>query len=159
MPDSIQMEDTGHQEAGKIVEDMGSSAGSCSGSWHSGHASHNQIGGVQVGEGSAATETLLLQIRSELKAFKLSQEKANRWAEAQLSLINSNMQQMSTRVKEVKHWVSDLENGGSHMEASILRYQAELTDLQIQVDDAENRSHRSNLRFTGITEGRETGGY
>ncbi|KAJ1174088.1 hypothetical protein NDU88_005911 [Pleurodeles waltl] len=144
-----------HQELDKIAGNMGCS--SCSGLEYSRLALHNQTQGEQVRGGSSSTECLLLQILSDFKALKLSQEEANRKTEAQLSLMNNNMQQLSTCVKEVEQRVSDLEDGGSHMDASIARYQAELANLQIRVDDAENRSCRSNLRFTGKPEGRESG--
>ncbi|KAJ1179031.1 hypothetical protein NDU88_004270 [Pleurodeles waltl] len=83
--------------------------------------------------------------------------RANRKTEAQLGLTIINLQQLNTRVKEVEQWVSNLEDGGLHMESSIRKYQAELANLQIWVDDAENRSRPSNLRFTRIPEGRENG--
>ncbi|KAJ1115620.1 hypothetical protein NDU88_003842 [Pleurodeles waltl] len=67
-------------------------------------------------------------------------EEANRKAEAQLCLMNNHMQQLNTRVKEVEQQVSKLEDGGSHMESSIAKYRAELANLQIRMEYAENRS-------------------
>ncbi|KAJ1116093.1 hypothetical protein NDU88_004312 [Pleurodeles waltl] len=58
---------------------------------------------------------------------------------------------------DIEQRVSDLEDVRVTVQPSLAKCQADLLDLQIRLDDAENRSRRSNLRFTGVPEGRENG--
>ncbi|KAJ1098602.1 hypothetical protein NDU88_003710 [Pleurodeles waltl] len=87
------------------------------------------------------SESLLLQILSELRSLKISQEEANQKTESQLNLISGNIQQLNSRIKEVEQRVSDLEDSCSSLDPSVAKCQADLVDLQIRFDDAENSSH------------------
>ncbi|XP_069068359.1 extracellular calcium-sensing receptor-like [Pleurodeles waltl] len=98
-----------------------------------------------------------IQILSELKSLKISQDETNQKMESQLNSTCSNMQQLNSSIKEAEQRVSNLEDVCLHLEASVVKCQADLLDLQIRLDNAENRSFRSNVRFTGVPKGCENG--
>ncbi|KAJ1151986.1 hypothetical protein NDU88_004765 [Pleurodeles waltl] len=64
-----------------------------------------------------------------------------------LSLCIENVRKLG-----VEQRVSVLEDLEMQMESTTSRIQSELEDLQLKLDEAENRSQRSNLRFVGVTE-------
>ncbi|KAJ1117516.1 hypothetical protein NDU88_005715 [Pleurodeles waltl] len=55
----------------------------------------------------------------------------------------------------VEQRVSDLEDAENRIESTTSQIQSELEDLLLKLDEAENRSWRSNLRFVGVPKGIE----
>ncbi|KAJ1154547.1 hypothetical protein NDU88_007298 [Pleurodeles waltl] len=60
-------------------------------------------------------------------------------------------------VRQVEQRVADLEDTKNQVETTTSWFQSELEDLQIKLDEMENRSRRSNLRFVGVPEEMEAG--
>ncbi|KAJ1200863.1 hypothetical protein NDU88_004684 [Pleurodeles waltl] len=95
---------------------------------------------------------MLTQILGELHAMKVSQEEANRKIDYQLGQLNTNLAQLSAGASQAKQRVSDWEDAETRHGSAIAQMQTELEELQLKLDDIENRSRCSNLRFTGIPE-------
>ncbi|KAJ1203731.1 hypothetical protein NDU88_007512 [Pleurodeles waltl] len=87
-----------------------------------------------------STEEWIGQILEGLWAIKQSQEAAHKEAKDQLSQLNTHFTHLSTRLTQVKQTVSNLEDLGSQSELTIQRIQSELEELQIKLDELENRS-------------------
>ncbi|KAJ1207337.1 hypothetical protein NDU88_002728 [Pleurodeles waltl] len=106
-------------------------------------------------KGSSTLEELMGQILVALRAVKLSQEETRRETKDQLSQLNTHLTHLSSRVSQMEQRVSNLEDDEHRTKSTTSRIQSELEDLQLKLDEAENRSRRSNLRFVGIPEGTE----
>ncbi|KAJ1161999.1 hypothetical protein NDU88_002479 [Pleurodeles waltl] len=109
----------------------------------------NSLGDVTV---VSSMEVMLGQIVEELQAIKVSQEEARKETKVQLSQINFNRIHLSTRVSQAKQRVSDLEETNKQQESATSQIQSELEVLQFKLDEGENRSRCSNLRFLGVPE-------
>ncbi|KAJ1214549.1 hypothetical protein NDU88_002167 [Pleurodeles waltl] len=97
-------------------------------------------------------EGMMGQILKELRAIKLSQEKARKETKNQLSRLNAHLTHLSTQVSQAERRVSDLKVVKKQEESAISQVQSELEELQFKLDELENRSRRSNLRFIGVPE-------
>ncbi|KAJ1141743.1 hypothetical protein NDU88_008071 [Pleurodeles waltl] len=106
-------------------------------------------------KGSSTLEELMGQILVEFRALKLLQKETRRETKDQLSQLNTHLTHLSSRVSKMEQRVSNLEDVEHRTKSTTSRIQSELEDLQLKLDEAENRSRRSNLRFVGIPEGTE----
>ncbi|KAJ1105119.1 hypothetical protein NDU88_002527 [Pleurodeles waltl] len=98
---------------------------------------------------------MLGQVLEELRAIKLSQKEARK-ENQQLKQLNANLTLLSIGVTQVEQSVSHLEDAKNRQVSARSQIQAEPEELQLKLDEQENRSRRSNLRFTGVPEETET---
>ncbi|KAJ1207428.1 hypothetical protein NDU88_002819 [Pleurodeles waltl] len=104
-----------------------------------------------------SVEVILNQSLKELQDLKVSQTEAHRKTNKQLGQINTSILHLSTHVSQVEQRISDSEDSNNKHEIEISRIKTELKKLQLKLEEAENRSESSNLRFLGISQDYEAG--
>ncbi|KAJ1089012.1 hypothetical protein NDU88_002165 [Pleurodeles waltl] len=95
-------------------------------------------------------EGMMGQILEEPLAIKLSHEEARKETKDQFSQLNTHLTLLSAWVAQIEQRVSDLEDAKKQQESVISRVQSDLEDLHFKLDNIENRSRCSNLRFIGV---------
>ncbi|KAJ1087612.1 hypothetical protein NDU88_000779 [Pleurodeles waltl] len=98
----------------------------------------------------SSIEIKLIQILSEIRVLKTLQDEANRKINNQLEQTNSSISHLTQRILEAEQRVLDLKDTQTRQESMMVQSQLELEELRLKLDDIENRSRRSNLRFIGI---------
>ncbi|KAJ1208818.1 hypothetical protein NDU88_004201 [Pleurodeles waltl] len=86
---------------------------------------------------------------------EISQEDTHKKKDEQLSQIKANIQLLTSRVAEVEQRVCDLDDSKHFLQCAITKLPFELTELQMKLDEVENRYRRCNLRFMGIPDVRK----
>ncbi|KAJ1127483.1 hypothetical protein NDU88_005882 [Pleurodeles waltl] len=77
---------------------------------------------------------------------------AQRKETCRLDVCLGKMDSSVNEVSQVEQKVSDLEDAHNGHETATNQIQSELGELQYKLDEAENRSRLSNLKFVGILE-------
>ncbi|KAJ1206887.1 hypothetical protein NDU88_002280 [Pleurodeles waltl] len=95
-------------------------------------------------------EGMMGQILEETRAIKLSHEEARKETKDQFNQLNAHLTLLSALVAQTEQRVSDLEN--CKKQSVIFRVESELEELHFKLNDIENRSRCSNLRFIGVPE-------
>lgn len=71
--------------------------------------------------------------------------------------VESKLSALITRIDDVEKRVEFLEEKEKDWQANLPATKCDLDQLREKVEDMENRSRRNNLRFIGISEGKESG--
>ncbi|KAJ1118799.1 hypothetical protein NDU88_006986 [Pleurodeles waltl] len=115
---------------------------------------HTHMSIIPLGRGIAISpmEGMMSQILEELRAITLSHEGSSKETEDQFSQPNAHLTLLSAGVVQTEQKVSDLEDGKKQQESVISQVQSQMEELHFKLDDIENRSQHSNLRFIGVQE-------
>lgn len=71
--------------------------------------------------------------------------------------VESKLSALIMRIDDVEKRVEFLEEKEKDWQANLPATKCDLDQLREKVEDMENRSRRNNLRFIGISEGKESG--
>lgn len=100
-------------------------------------------------------QQLFETILGEIRDCKTSQAQELSLLHQRLDNIETMVQQIPERFKELDKRVSDIEDRSAVYDSDIISLQKKLYASQNKIDEMENYARRSNQRFTEIAEDNE----